>query len=184
MSCGCGTTVQVWFLVESKNDITSAAPEIRILKRTEKLSSAVRINTNRYGNFAVLLDKAELAYRDELGAGAIVYLRKIFEMVTLNTAKEKGINTHTEKGKRRPFKELLDDVESNCHIVPEEFSNNGYKLFGELSDVIHGEFDEELGLKKFEPLYRLVIGILENVRNKREYKDAMKLLEWPEGGER
>jgi hypothetical protein len=29
--------------------------------------------------------------------------------------------------------------------------------------VVYGEFDEKMGLKKFEPLHRLVIGILENM---------------------
>jgi len=37
-----------------------------------------------------------------------------------------------------------------------------------LSGVVHGEYDEEAGLKNFEALHRLVIGILENVINHKE----------------
>lgn len=31
LTCGCGTSIPVWFLIESKNDITGQAPAIRIL---------------------------------------------------------------------------------------------------------------------------------------------------------
>lgn len=183
LTCGCGTNVQVWFLIESENDITSQTPQIRILRRSEQLSDAVKINTSRYGDFAMLLDKAEQAYRDGLGAGAIVYLRKIFEKVTVQTANTVGIQVLKSNGKPRPFKELLKDVDEQCHIVPSEFSANGYRLFGELSDVVHGDFDEQLGLAKFEPLHRLVIGILENVWNKEELSVAKKALGWSEDSE-
>ena len=47
----------------------------------------VRINDNRYGEFTPLLDKAMQAYTDGLGAGAVVYLRKIFEKITVKAAK-------------------------------------------------------------------------------------------------
>ena len=56
-------------------------------------------------------------------------------------------------------------------------------MFKELSAVVHGDFDEDLGLKKFEPLHRLVIGILENVRIKEQFKDAKKALGWPDDEE-
>ena len=41
----------------------------------------------------------------------------------------------------------------------------GYTLFGELSDVVHGKSDEETSLKKYDALRRLVVGILDNVKN-------------------
>lgn len=183
LSCTCGATVQVWFLVECKDDITSTVPEIRILKRTEKLSNMVRINTNRYGDFAVLLDKAELAYRDELGAGSIIYLRKIFEKVTIQTAKSLEIEYEQyADGNPKNFRDLLEKVDAKSFIIPREFAADGYKLFRELSGIIHGDYDEELGLQKFEPLHRLVIGILENVRNSQEFADARVALGWQEGG--
>ena len=46
---------------------------------------------------------------------------------------------------------------------------------------MHGDFDEELGLKKFQPLYRLVVGIIENVFNKEEFKQAKEFLHWESG---
>lgn len=178
LTCVCGANVVVWFLVECNDDITAMSPKVRILKRSEKLPENVSKNYKKYAEFDILLDKAEQAYNENLGAGSIVYLRKIFEIITIRTASVSGIPLNTDKGKRRTFKDLLNDVECQCHIIPEEFSKNGYKLFGELSDVVHGEYDEELGLKKFEPLYRLVIGILENVQNKEEFNDAIRSLEW------
>ena len=132
----------------------------------------------RFGEFDELLSKAEVAYREELGAGAIVYLRKIFEKITLQTANAVGIETKGSNGRNINFKELLKRVDSQCHIIPVEYSKNGYKLFGELSNIIHGDFDEMLGLSKFNPLYRLVIGILENVERKKELMSAMDALGW------
>ena len=44
--------------------------------------------------------------------------------------------------------------------------------------MVHGEYDEELGLSKFEPLNRLVIGILENVKNREELRSAIGVLGW------
>ena len=181
LTCSCGTYVTVWFLVESDDDICGYAPKVRILKRSEKLSSDVKTKGSRYGEFSVLLDMAERAYRDGLGAGSLVYLRKIFEMITEKTALETNITT-TSKGKRRPFKDLLKEVDGQCSIIPEEFSANGYRLFGELSDVIHGEYDEDLGLRKFEPFHRLVIGILENVQNREEIRNACDELGWNNKG--
>lgn len=180
MSCACGSTVEIWFIVECDNDITSVNPKVRILKRSERLSDTVKINTTRYGEYDYLLDKAEKAYREDLGAGAVVYLKKIYESITIQAARSVGIEITNKDGYQRPFKKILTEVDQRCHIIPSEFSNNGYKLFGELSDIVHGEYDEELGLKKFEPLHRLVIGILENVRNKGDFMDAKHALGWVE----
>lgn len=179
LACGCGATVQAWFLVECEDDICGQAPKVRILKRSEKLSNMVKINGERYGEFTTLLNMAEHAYRENLGAGAIVYLRKAFEKITVQTANAKGITFDKyEGGNPKNFRVLLEEVDRQCEIIPKEFSRNGYKLFRELSGVVHGEYDEELGLSKFEPLYRLVIGILENVRNSNELQNATQSLGW------
>lgn len=74
-----GESFPVWFLVESKETTHSMAPEVRVLKRSEKLSDKVTLSREQYDGFSELLTKADRAYRDELGAGAIVYLRKILE---------------------------------------------------------------------------------------------------------
>lgn len=179
VTCGCGNTVPVWFLIESKDSITGQAPEVRILKRNFKLSEKVKVNTARYGEFALLLDKAEQAYNDGLGAGSIVYLRKVFEKITIQTANDMEIKySQYKSGNPKNFSNLLKEVDEKCSIIPKEFSANGYQLFQELSTVIHGEYDEELGLRKFESLYRLVIGILENVKNHSELINATIALGW------
>lgn len=181
MACGCGASVQVWFLVECEDDICGQSPKIRILKRSEKLSRHVKINNERFGEFSLLLDLAERAYREDLGAGAIVYLRKLFEKITAQTADTMGIAYEKHLGGTpKNFRVLLEKVDSQCAIIPKEFSKNSYKLFRELSSVVHGENDEEQGLSKFESLYRLVVGILENVRNSQELKSAINALGWEE----
>lgn len=180
LSCTCGSTVEGWFLVECQNDITSINPKVRILKHSEKLSETVVHKGTRYGEYEEMLEKAEIAFREGLGAGSVIYLRKIFESVTVQTARTLNIDTERGNGKPRPFKDVLEEVDSKVHIIPDEFSENGYQLFGELSNVIHRDTEEDVGLQKFEPLHRLVIGILENVRNKEEFKVAIRALGWSE----
>lgn len=180
LSCTCGSTVEGWFLVECQNDITSINPKVRILKHSEKLSDSVIHKGTRYGEYEDLLEKSEVAYREGLGAGSIIYLRKIYESVTVQTARTLGINVNKPNGKPRPFREVLEEVDGRVHIIPDEFSENGYQLFGELSNVVHRDTEEEVGLQKFEPLHRLVIGILENIRNKQEFREAIRALGWLE----
>ena len=183
LHCHCGSSVQIWFLVDCDGDIHSRMPEVRILKRSEKLSHKVAINKELYGDFSELLEKAQRAHREGLGAGAVVYLRKIFEQITIQTAAASAIPIQTTKGKRKNFRDLLTEVDGQCSIIPQEFSENGYRLFGELSDVLHGGYNEEAALSKFDSLYRLVVGILDNVKTKRELMVATGELGWNnEGG--
>jgi hypothetical protein len=146
------------------------------------MSADVLIDRERYGDFSILLEKAQRAHRDGLGAGSIVYLRKIFEQITTETAKTVGISSLNQKSKRKPFKQLLEEVDLQCSIIPSEFSANGYRLFGDLSNIVHGEYDEELALSKYDSLHRLIVGILDNVRNSDELKHAIGALGWNNGG--
>lgn len=180
---GCGNTVPVWFLVESDGDITSLLPKIRIIKKSEKLINSNKIENLRYSEFKYLLDKAEQAYNEELGAGAIVYLRKVFEKITIQSANAMSIEYNKyDNGNPKNFQQLLEKVDEKCSIIPREFSKDGYKLFRELSGVVHGEYDENLGLEKFEALNRLIIGILENIKNHKEIMDAIEKLQWNTSG--
>lgn len=184
---GCKTKIQVWFLVEVR-DMMSTDPQVRILKRTDKLCEKVtELTKGRYGDYTVLLEKATRASREGFGAGSIIYLRKVFEQFTSQVAVASEIDTTflTKKGeeKRKTFKDLLTEVDRKCSIIPYEFSNNGYNLFGKLSDVIHGEYDEEVALEKFSAFYRLITGVLDNVKNKSEFKEAMSALGLNSGGE-
>ncbi len=185
LSCNCGTTVRVWFLVESRNDITLAAPEIRILKRTEKFSENVSLIDRGYGDFTEFLEKSKRAAREGFGAGSIVYLRKVFERIITQTAEAANppIETKKTNGKPKPFDQILNPVKEHCDIIPSEFAEDGYKLFGELSDVVHGDYDEEEALLKFDAFYRLVTGVLEKIKTNRELMAAIGTLGWHSGGE-
>jgi len=181
-SC-CDSLVQIWFLVISNEDIHSHAPNVRILKRSEKLSDTVVIHGEQFGNFTELLEKAQRAYREELGAGSIIYLRRVFEQITVKMAGVVGIDTKNVKGSRKAFKDLLREVDEKCSIIPKEFSENRYRLFSELSNVLHGDYDEQLGLQKYEAFRRLVVGIIDNVKNNEEMMTAITTLGWGTGDE-
>lgn len=184
----CKTEIQVWFLLEVK-DMFTEEPKVKILKRTEKLSKNVsELRENSFGIYTDLLEKAMRASREGFGAGAIIYLRKVFEQVTSEAAKASNISTtyinSNGKEKRKNFKDLLTEVDTKCAIVPIEFSNNRYKLFGKLSDVVHGEYDEEIALEKFSAFYRLVTGIIENIKSKEEFQSAQQALGLSESGDK
>lgn len=184
----CKTEIQVWFLLEVK-DMFTEEPKVKILKRTEKLSKNVsELRENSFGIYTDLLEKAMRASREGFGAGAIIYLCKVFEQVTSEAAKASNISTtyinSNGKEKRKNFKDLLTEVDTKCAIVPIEFSNNRYKLFGKLSDVVHGEYDEEIALEKFSAFYRLVTGIIENIKSKEEFQSAQQALGLSEGGDK
>jgi hypothetical protein len=181
----CGSSAAVWYLVECQdgedtdtdkqymnNYIYGIAPKVRILKRREKLSEQVRL-VEQYGEYTTTLDKARRAHRDGLGAGLIVYLRKILEKITVQAANAASIGfVAHESGNPKNFKALFEKVEKQCHIIPDEFSADGYRLFGELSDVVHGEYDENVAIQKFEPLYELVKGILDRRESNRNLTAA------------
>ena len=184
----CKTEIQIWFLLEVK-DMFTEEPKVKILKRTEKLSKNVsELRENSFGIHTDLLEKAMRASREGFGAGAIIYLRKVFEQVTSEAAKASDISTtYTNSSgevKRKTFKQLLKDVDGKCSIIPAEFSKNGYKLFGKLSDVLHGEYDQEIALEKFSAFYRLVTGIIENIKSKEEFQSAQRALGLFEGGDK
>ncbi|MYR36929.1 hypothetical protein GTX14_08910 [Streptomyces sp. SID4944] len=63
-------------------------------------------------------------------------------------------------------------------IIPQRFSSNGYKLFGELSEIIHGNSTEEEALKKFEPCLQLVLGVVEEVNRDNVFAKAIDELGW------
>jgi hypothetical protein len=184
LNCHCGASVQIWFLVDCDSDISGRAPEIRILKRSVKLSTDVMLDKERYGELSELLEKAQHAHRDGLGAGAMVYLRKIFEQITVETADASGIvYDKYQGGNPKNFSNLLKEVDKQCSIIPREFSTNGYKLFSELSEIVHGKYNEDLALSKYESLHRLIIGILDNVKNNHELLNAIVILKWKDRDE-
>lgn len=179
----CNSIVPVWFLVEcDEKTFMAQYPRVRVLKRSYKLFENVCISEDKYGKYSELLEKANIAYTEELGSGAIIYLRKVYEQIVTETAKIYGINMRTLKGGRRKFEELLKEVDGEASIVPIEFAKNGYTLFQKLSNVIHGEYDEQIALKQYPAFQRLVIGILDNINNNKELLKAINELELDKGG--
>lgn len=178
LRCSCDASVFIWFLIEAKSDIRFQSPEVRILHYREKLSEGVKLQSEQYGEFAEWLEKAKRAYRDGLGSGAVIYLRKVFEALTYNVAKADSNIEVTRAGKRRTFYEILKEVDNKYSIIPEYFSANGYQLFRELSNIIHVDGSEEEALEYFGALETLVTSILDNVNKKEELRSAVGKFNW------
>lgn len=181
LTCVCKNCIPISFIIECETDITGYAPKVKILKKFIGLQENMHIEQSKYSNFNELLDKAKCAYYMGFGAGAIVYLRKIFEKIIIEIAKENNLEySQYEGGNPKNFNKLLQSVNDKYKIIPEEFSNEGYKLFKELSTVVHGDYSEETGLEKFNLFYRLIIGILDNMNNKQDFTNIKLKLGWIE----
>ena len=76
------SSVPTWFLVACNDDIAARDPNVLIQKRSYKPLGTASPSTERFGYFSELLEKAKQAHSDGLGAGSIVYLRKILEIIT------------------------------------------------------------------------------------------------------
>lgn len=174
----CETSVEAWFLVRSDGDVAGLAPTVTLERYTEHLrDSADRVGSGA-GQYGDLMKRAQLAYEAQLGAGSMIYLRKILESVTLEVARLAEIEAQTAKGKRLPFRELLQTVNEQRKIIPHRFSSNGYQLFTDLSEAIHGDSSEEDALKKYTPCRQLVIGVVEEVNRDNVFANAIEILGW------
>lgn len=174
----CKAAIEAWFLVVSRDELDGPAPTVRLERYVDnRRGMASRVGVGA-GDFDDLLERAQLAYEAQLGAGSMVYLRKIFEAITKQVADIAGIPTTRTNGSRKPFRDLLKEVDEQHHIIPPAFSSDGYKLFSELSEVVHGDSSEEVALQKYDPCRRLVIGIIRNVASDQEMKRAIDKLGW------
>ncbi|MDX3356162.1 hypothetical protein PV703_23175 [Streptomyces sp. ME01-24h] len=174
----CRSSVEIWFLIGSNSDISSVAPEVRVERYTENLRDrADRVDSHR-GPFSDLVKRAQLAYENQLGAGSIIYLRKIFELVTFEVAEIAKIETKKHNGRNVPFSVVLERVNQVRNIIPRRFSSDGYQLFRELSEIIHGESSEEEALQKYKPCLQLVLGVVDEVSRDNEYARAIEELGW------
>lgn len=176
----CSATTEAWFLVGCDDDLYSAAPTVYLERYTENRRDAGADPSLGGEVLGDLLERAHIAFGDRLGAGSMVYLRKVFEIATAQAANAVGIPTTTTNGRPKNFRALLTEVDEECHIIPTEFSSNGYKLFSELSDVIHGEADESDALARYIPCRRLVLGVIHNIQNSQEFALAIASLGWDE----
>ena len=175
---GCESAAEAWFLVGCEDDLYSQAPEVYLQRFTENRRDVAGTQGLLVEQIDDLFERAQIAFDDSLGAGAMVYLRKIFEAVTSQAADATGLSTRRTNGKRKDFRSLLAEVDASSHIIPSEFSEDGYTLFSELSEVIHGDSDELRALEKYEPCRRLILGIVNNIRNREELARAITTLGW------
>lgn len=180
----CANTVENWFLLKCADDLFGQAPSVSLVYCNEHLGTSARALGPNNGDMQDLLDRADLGRRVGLAAGSIIYLRKLFEITTHTAAAGVNVPLQTQKGKRRNFADILKEVDQEIKIIPDEFSQDGYRLFSELSEVIHGQADEMVALGKFDALRRLVVGVYENVRNRAEFAQATRELGWVSGGEK
>ncbi|MFZ4893326.1 hypothetical protein ACL9RL_02635 [Plantibacter sp. Mn2098] len=174
----CRASVEAWFVVASRGDIYARAPEVRVERYTENLRDrADRVGVTD-GPFADLIKRAQLAYESDLGAGAVIYLRKIFEKVTWEVAEILGVETKKPNGSPRAFFKVLEEVNNVRNIIPQRFSSDGYQLFRELSGIIHGDSSEAEALQKFRPCLQLVLGVVDEVNRDNVVAQAIDELGW------
>ena len=162
----CGETIPVWFLVESKNEIYSQIPEIKVIKYSDKLSG--NVSYGQSSKYIELFDAADKAYREGLGAGAVVYLRKIYEIIVSEIVKKYQID------EKLNFQEKLRAADKKEHIIPRGLDDRKYELFQALSNIIHGEFDENEALSEYPHLKELVSSIVENIQTNDKLKYLRK----------
>lgn len=161
----CNPDIQAWFLIEA-DDIFANNPNVHLVKQNFKLPENIKLPIEMDDKYSEWLAKAEIAYKERLGAGAIIYLRSAFEKITQEVGLSAGVTIKNDKDKFLNFREVLQRVDSECSIIPPIYAENGYELFSRLSEIAHGNSDEETALKEYDALKRLVFGIIENVRRK------------------
>ena len=185
----CNPYVQAWFLV-GINDISEIYPTVNLIKQSFKIPKDIKLPIEMEDKFSEWLGKAEIAYKERLGAGAIIYLRSAFEQITLEVGHKAGVDVYKTNGKSKPFEQVIRAVDKECSIIPVIYSNNGYELFKKLSEIAHGNADEETALREYEALRSLVVGIIENVRKNEEeiqknieIKNALEQIGFSNGGD-
>ena len=185
----CHPYVQAWFLV-GVDDISANSPKVSVVKQNFKRPETIKLPIETEDKFSEWLGKAEIAYKERLGAGAVIYLRSAFEQITLEVGHKAGVEVYKPNGKSKPFDQVIKAVDAKCSIIPVIYSDNGYELFRKLSSIAHGNADEETALKEYVPLRSLVVGIIENVKKKKkkikknaEIKKALEQIGFSHGGD-
>ena len=163
----CNHCVQAWFLI-GVDDVFATSPKVHLIKQNFKLSENIKLPVETEDKFTEWLAKAEIAHKERLGAGAVIYLRSILEQLTIKVGEDAGVDIRKPNGGIRPFEQVIKAVDEECSIIPVLYSNDGYALFRKLSNIAHGNSDEETALNEYEPLRRLVVGIMDNIRRKEE----------------
>ncbi|MCM0639526.1 hypothetical protein [Cellulomonas wangsupingiae] len=171
---GCDAAIEAWFLVVSRDGLHAQAPTVRLERYVDNRRGVASRSVTGTREFDLLLERAQVAFEAGLGAGAMVYLRQAFELITKQVAHLAGM-TVKERGS---FAQLLKTVDENHHIIPRAFSKDGYRLFSELSVVVHGNSTEAIALQKFRPCEMLVRGVIANVFSDNDMRQAIDQLGW------
>lgn len=174
LSCpSCKSKVYLCFHIETKSHfdkktMATHIDEICITKigeypnqETSRLQSLSKYQAcfPREHGFMV---KAEQAFYADLGAGAVVYLRKAYEVLIYEILNDMEITRPSQ------FRQALEAVDKAANIIPIELKDRAYGLFGEMSDAVHGETEDLFGFSKYEPLRDVFKMILNNIMTKRE----------------
>jgi predicted RNA-binding Zn-ribbon protein involved in translation (DUF1610 family) len=103
------------------------------------------------------LSQAERAYNASLGTGAIVYIRKAYETLLCGIIDKANIQRPTN------FRDTLRKANETEHIVPAVLTDKAYGLFGELSDIVHGDTDDSIGMERYKDFRDVFLLILDNI---------------------
>lgn len=118
------------------------------------------------------LTKAERAFYANLGVGAVIYLRKAYEVLLCKILDEYNLE------RPKPFRLMLQKADEIAEIIPIALKERAYGLFGEMSDIVHSDTDDVMGLDKYESLRDVFRMILDNILEKRrqaELAEKIKL---------
>lgn len=177
--CACGYCLgEYWGMFEGV-DSDSRAPKVSLICESLRQIDLARETEESVDR---LLRQAREAYSARFGYGAMVYLRIVYERVTRDVAKQVGVSLKGKNGGRKNFKSLLQEVDGVVKIIPRQYQEEGYKLFGELSEVIHGSSSEKVALDKFDSCLNLVEGVVRSVNDIPKFADAKGVL-WPDSGD-
>jgi hypothetical protein len=130
--------------------------------RLQTLSKYKKDFPNEYD----FLINAERAFYADLGAGAIIYLRKAYETLIYNLIDDMGINRPLQ------FRQALEIADNAASFIPVKLKDRAYGLFGEMSDAVHGEADDLFGFNQYELLRDVFKMILDNLLEERK-QDAL-----------
>lgn len=182
--CNCIPHIEKWYLVEADEDkdIFSNTPKVKVIKENHRLPNHIKMPVEIDDKYSEWFSKADIAYKERLGAGAVIYLRAIFENLTVEVGEEAGDEVaqliYKANGNLKPFEQVLQKVDEHCAIIPNQYSENGYELFRKLSNIAHGNETEKVAIEQYESLKRLVKSVMENVeRNKKLIKDNKEIKE-------
>ena len=176
--------VLVWFLLEGTGAFSGNTLSVRVKKRWIKLLGGVQYGIGKQDELSELLNKAETCYFDELGVGAVIYLRVILEKIVNQLADTLGSPSNGKTSGYVSFKSLLEMVDAKLSIIPAVLKKNSYKLFREMSEIVHGKSTDEKALNEYNALKSLVEGILKTVEVNEETSKAIKELGWKLNGDK